>query len=274
MLKRIFVTLAAGTLSAFAAQFTITTDICQDAGGSNCVGNASYNGPNDGNTQVFTGSGSIADRRGTSNDGGDDAFDTFGWVANLGNLSLNVHSDANTSNNVFRWLVTLTNGTGGTINQSINFVGDYGSDSGTQVIASGNYYRVTNDGGPSDPVIGFVFGNNSTAGGFTYALGPGFHSSNDRMSLEVPVSLGSGQSVSYLFLAFLAEDESDRSGDNALATSTAQNLVNSPDLGGLSQQEIASIANFSFDQVAVPEPATFALFGGALACIGLLRRRK
>jgi hypothetical protein len=265
----LFLLCITGATSMWAAQFVPASDICTAAAGS-CTA-SSYNGPNAGTAVVFGGSSST-DLRGVSQDGGSDAFDEFGWVANIGALSLNVHSDLITPANIFRWLVTVTNNTGSTINQTINFVGDYGSDSATTVQSSGPTYRVTSDNGPFDPVVGFVWGNNATALGFTITTGSGQQGApNERVSVGIPVSLAAGQSAGYLFMAFLADDTTTRTGDIALATSTTQALLNTPNLTGLSANEINSIRNFGVSAV-VPEPSTFALMGGALLAAGLIRR--
>jgi hypothetical protein len=268
----------AAAICAAGGQFTFNSlDVCQDMNCNNTPA-GSYNGPNAGSTLVFGDVGAI-DLSGVVIDGGADAYDQFGWVSNIGSLTLNSRTDS-LSNNTFRWVLTFTNNTIAAISQAVAFMGDLGSDDGTTLLSSGTFYRVTGDSPDaaslSDPAVSLIFGNNSVASGFILLTGAGFNgsvSTLEREGYQIPVNLDPGQSVSYAFFSFLAKDDTDRTGDPALADSTAQNLVINPDWAGLTGGEIALIANFGSGP-STPEPATIALTGAALIGLALFRRRR
>jgi hypothetical protein len=210
-------------------------------------------------------------------DGGNDAFDFFGYVANVGSLSLNRQTEL-LSGNIYRFFDTYTNNTGGTIDTTITFVGDLGSDSGTVYENVNSYRQVSSDGGPGDPIVGFLWGNNAFAASMVRSTGQGGNSGpNERTAIAANLSLAAGQSVSLIYFAFLADDLTDRSGDAALALSTVNALFDNPNLGGLTSQQLARALNWSpfvvGEGAATPEPSTALMTGFGLVALAALRRR-
>ena len=264
-------------VAAYGVQFTATSDVCSVADCSTT--STSYTGLSAGTTTIFSNTHPTnEDLRGAVSDGGGDAFDYFGYIANVGSLTLNRQTEL-LSGNTFRFFDTYTNNTQSTISRTITFVGDLGSDGGT-VYANVNAFRQTSsDGGPSDPVVGFVWGNNSFASGITRSTGQGGNNGpNERTAIAATLNLAPGQSASLMYFAFLASDLTDRSGDNALALSTVNALFNSPNLSGLSGAQQARILNFGTGQPSTtsgtPEPSTALLTLGGLAGLAMLRRRR
>jgi hypothetical protein len=201
-------------------------------------------------------------------DGGNGAFDAFGFYnSGVGSLSQTRQVEL-LSGNVFRFFDTFTNKTSATISTQLNFFGNLGSDGDEIVnkIASGLLVSCEDDGSGhcgSDPALALVSGNNGLG---QAAITP------DRYNVSFSITLNPGESLSLLNFAFLASDVNGTSdADLALAQSTGAALLAAPRLEGLSQAQIASIANFS---APVPEPETWAMLGLGLAAIGLTRRRQ
>lgn len=201
-------------------------------------------------------------------DGGNLAFDAFGFY-NSGVGSLNQARQVDLlSGNVYRFFDTFTNTGTTTVTTTLNFFGNLGSD-GDELVShngAGLIVSCTDDGASQctdQPVLALVSGNNGLG---QAAITP------DRYNVRYTVSLAPGQSLSLLNFAFLASDvNGPTAADQALALSTGLGLLDAPRLDGLSQQQIASIANFAISPV--PEPASWLLALGGLACLSQNLRR-
>ncbi len=257
---------------AFGAQFTATADICTTAS-CDTVG-TSYTGASAGTTTIFSVTYPLSeDVRGAVMDGGDDAFDYFGYVANIGSLSLNRQTEL-LGGNIFRFYDSYTNNTGSTINTTISFVGDLGSD-GETVYSNVNAFRQTSsDSGPFDPIVGFIWGNNGFASSMVRTTGQGGNGGAiERTAIATNLSVAAGQTVSLMYFAFLAKDLDTRSGDVTLALNTINGLFSTPNFSGLTSQQQSRTLNWGASS-AVPEPSTALLTLGGLAAVALLRRRR
>jgi MYXO-CTERM domain-containing protein len=202
-------------------------------------------------------------------DGGNNAFDAFGFYnRGVGSLSQARQVEL-LSGNVYRFFDTFTN-TGTTqVTTTLNFFGNLGSD-GDELVSrnsSGLVITCTDDGAGSctgQPVLALVSGNNGLG---QAALTP------DRYNVSFAVSLAPGQSLSLLNFAFLASDvDGPTSADQLLAERTGLALLAAPRLDGLSAQQVASVANFTISPV--PEPGSWALALGGLLALGMLKRRE
>ena len=262
------------SINANGAQFVASSDICTLADCSSAGG--SYTGASSGTTVIFSVTHPATDLRGAVSDGGGDAFDYFGYVANVGTLSLNRQTEL-LSGNIYRFFDTYTNNTQSTINTTVTFVGDLGSDGGT-IYSNVNSFRQTSSDGapPGDPVVGFIWGNNSFASAMVRSTGQGGNSgANERTAIAASLNLAVGQTVSLLYYAFLAKDLTDRSGDLTLALNTVNGLFSNPNFSGLSSQQQAQTLNWGEARVSgVPEPSTAFLTLGGLAALAWMRRRR
>jgi hypothetical protein len=244
--------------TAFASQFTSALDVCLNVNCSSFGG--SYTGPNGG-----TG---ILDIRGGISDGGMDAFDFFGFVANLGPLTLNRRVDALTSQNTYRFLDTYTNPTNLAVSQTVFFEGNLAHNGNHTILLQNPFLTVDKDNTDRIPTVAIVNGNND------WAKNNMSVSYNGReYILAIHLTLDPGQSVNILNFAFLAFDTGtvrNVAGDSALAQSVGQNLVGAPNYSGLSAQDINKTVNFT------PEPATagLAALGIGLAVVTQRRRNQ
>lgn len=228
---------------------------------------------------AYYGSGFVGSSLGAAFDGGRDAFDTYGvYSGALNGLTFSRQTEFFGDQNLFRFFDSFYNGTGATIDVTLTFGGDLGSDGGTQVLSSGGGLYVTCAGVAGncfgDPVIAHVGGS---------AAGQGI--SFDDYTATFDFSVAAGQTASLLNFAFLASSlAGTNASDIALAQSTGQALLANPYLAGLTTQQQAQIVNFNGGPPpppppppsgAVPEPGAWALmilgFGGA--GVALRRRR-
>lgn len=256
-------TLAALTCSlAQAAPFAIAFDI----GGADGNTANRYVGANTGSS----------DYRGAVYDGGFDAFDGwFLYTSSLGGLTLNRDVSALRNINTYRWLDTFTNNTNARISTTVRLYGNYGSDGDENFVASSNFMRVSRDSYSYDPMIGAVWGNNAwAASNMTFSYQP-----ND-FYLDINLSLNAGESAGLLLFTQLSRPNDEMayynavtSGTQAAAIAGANNLVNNPYLNGLTQAQRNSIVNFRA-ATTVPEPASLALVGLALAGVAVTRRKR
>jgi len=201
-------------------------------------------------------------------DGGNGAFDAFGFYnSGVNGLGQTRQVDL-LSGNVFRFFDTFTNTGATTVSTTLNFFGNLGSD-GDELVSrqqSGLIVSCENSGAGScgnDPVLALVSGNNGLGHA---AITP------DRYNVSYAISLNPGQSLSLLHFAFLARDENGPTADDVtLADTTGQALLTAPRLEGLSAEQASSIANYTL--APVPEPATWAMAAlGLLVVGGRLRR--
>jgi len=257
LILRFAALLAMSVPGAFATQFTSLFDVCLNA---NCSSyGASYTGSNPG-----TG---VADVRGAVQDGGMDAFDFFGYVNNLGPLTLTRRVDALPGLNTYRFLDTYTNPTGSTVSQTVLFEGNLAHNGNHTLLLQTPFVTVDKDNTNRIPTVAMVNGNDE------WAKNNMSVSYNGReYILAIHLSLDPGQSVNILNFAFLAFDTGtvrNVAGDSALALSVGQGLVGATNYSGLSQQDISKIVNFT------PEPATAGLvaFGVGIAAFIQKRRR-
>jgi hypothetical protein len=206
-------------------------------------------------------------------DGLHDAFDGAFSVSGLGGLTIDRRIDTLESIRTYRVLDIFSNNTASPITTTVNYSSDLGSDGHEFVVEEGPYRAITfqdfnNDGLPFaefDPVLAFTFGNNAFAGdnGTGDVIVNGF-------SLFYDLIIEPGEAIGILQFATLIKDDTDRSGDVSAATMRSDALIASPDLSGLTTEEIASISNFS----TVSEPRTLALLGIGLALLGIARHRR
>lgn len=203
-------------------------------------------------------------------DGGNGAFDAFGFYnSGVGALSQTRQVEL-LSGNVYRFFDTFTNNTGAGITTTLNFFGNLGSD-GDELVSlnrSGLIVSCENDGtdhcGGGDPVLALVSGNNGLG---QAAITP------DRYNVKYTVTIAAGESLSLLNFAFLASDvNGPTAADVLLAQSTGLSLLSAPRLEGLSTQQVSRIANFTVTP-GVPEPGSWALLMAGLGAMGLAARR-
>ncbi len=195
--------------------------------------------------------------------GGNNAFDAFGFYnSGVGSLTQTRQVEL-LSGNVFRFFDTFTNKGSASVTTTLNFFGNLGSD-GSELVSfnqGGLMVSCTDDGSGActdQPVLALVSGNNGLG---KAAITP------DRYNVQFTVNLAPGQSLSLLNYAYLAMDENGPTpADQSLAEAQGQLLRDTPRLDGLSEQQIASIANFTISPV--PEPSSWGLAMVALLLLG------
>lgn len=203
-------------------------------------------------------------------DGGNGAFDAFGFY-NSGTAGLTQTRQVELlSGNVFRFFDSFANTSSQVITTTLNFFGNLGSDGDELVHTHRNGLIVSCEDDwtghcGSDPVLALVSGNN----------GLGIASiSPDRYNVSFSVSIAPGEVLSLLNFAFLASDENGPSfGDVVLAQATGLALLEAPRLEGLSAEQLATLANYTLAG-EVPEPSGMALVLAGLAALGWRARRK
>ena len=216
-----------------------------------------------------------------------DAYDGMGLITGFNGLTVQRRTETFVGLNMFRWFDTYTNNTSSTIDTTQLFFGDLGSDTTTATFINNFYLTGTSDAGPSDPVIAHIYGNNDFAVNSMVATvggpmpGDGVPVSEesylpDNFTISAELSLDPGESISLLYMNVLVADDTDRSGDVALATSLGNDYVNNPYLEGLSADERGRIINFGALSTPdpIPEPATMLLLGSGLVGLAGFRRKK
>jgi hypothetical protein len=256
MFHRILVAAAAAcafSTAAHAAQIQATGGIFDGA-----AYGSSYRGPGGGAPMSNQPLGAVVD-------GGNGAFNQFGFY-NQGTAGLSQTRQVDLlSGNVFRFFDTFTNTGTQALSTTLNFFGNLGSDGDELASTTQGGLIVTcqDDGNGActeDPVLALVSGGNGLG---RAAITP------QRYDVSYAVTLAPGASLSLLNFAFLARDVAGpTAADLALAFDTGRSLLSAPRLDGLRAQQIAGIANFSLQ--AVPEPGSLAL---ALVGLGLLGGR-
>lgn len=217
-------------------------------------------------------------------DGLEDAFDGYSSILDLAGLSLSRQVNTLLSTNTYRTLDIFTNNTASTINTLVHYNSNLGSDYDEFVVEQGAFRAVSFEddyapfgvpdphqpGFEGDPVLAFTFGNNA----FTTANGAGAITPN-YFDVSFNLSVAPGQSVGILQFATLVLDDTDRSGDVALALARSDALIAAPDLSGLSAQDIATIVNFDVGSLSeVPVPPALPLFLTGIAGLGVMRLRR
>jgi hypothetical protein len=239
---------------AHAGQFTAAADV-------------------NGSGTSYVGPGYNFSTAGYSADGGHDAFDGYGYYSfDPGVLSLQRQTELLSGTNTYRFFDTFTNLTGLDLTTAVVFYGNLGSDSATQTYAAQPGLLVTCEGdasvcstGGHDPIVASVAGNNGLAVQ---------HLTTDNYTATFQLSFAPGQSLSLLNFAFLARDDGGVSNsDMALALTTGQSLLASPNLTGLTADQQGRIANWSAT-AAVPEPSSWAMMILGVAGLGATLRRR
>lgn len=203
-------------------------------------------------------------------DGGNGAFDAFGFY-NSGTAGLTQTRQVELlSGNVFRFFDTFVNTGSQAITTTLNFFGNLGSDGDELVHDNQGGLIVSCEDDWSgqcgyDPVLALVSGNNGLG---IASITP------DRYNVSFSVSIAPGEALSLLNFAFLASDENGPTAEDvALAQATGLDLLNAPRLEGLSAEQLATLANYTLTN-EVPEPSSMALMLAGLAALGWRVRRK
>lgn len=252
-----------------AAQMTIGSDI---------------NGPLDpglpGPTGISSWSGSNPNL-GFVGNSGFDAFDGYGYLRNLGPLTVQRQVDVLTAANTYRWLDIFTNSTTSAVTQTIQFYGDLGSDNRTREEGRGAGLLLTSDrngnnilnNNYSDPVLAHVSGFTSFAGG---TIAPaqlvrmnthGNHT--DDYLLNITLTLAPGESAGILnFVGLSRSTPLNFADDLTFAATLGNDLLANPILTGLTPQQISTVRNF-----ATPEPGVIALLLAGMGVLWWRRRR-
>ncbi len=155
--------------------------------------------------------------------------------------------------NSVRWFDSFTNNTGSTIDATIAFGGNLGSDNETRILSQGDTYVVHGQRDPGtispDPVIASIWGNNEYAASLTPTISDG----NDGGYIAFPISVAAGKTVSIMNVDILVASEgrdSDSDGtiyasDAVLAAQQAEHFINAPIFDGLTAQQIATLINWT-----------------------------
>lgn len=248
------------------------------------VGDAATGGQDDAfdNALTFQVNGTTYDTPGGTFDL--DGQTATGAIANLAGLDVRTTFYADPSSPTLRTLFTLFNPTGGDIAVTVRMQTDVGSDGATRTIATSSgglgfttadRWIVTDDtplgGTGGDPANTHVIAGPGAAtlpSLVDLALYP---SGTQGVRADYELVLGAGAIRSLLFF-----NQIHTTPDLAVASAGRFDSLSPGDalLAGLSDAELARVANFSFGAavVGVPEPASTAL--AALAGVALLASRR
>ena len=201
-------------------------------------------------------------------DGLNDAFDGSFILQNVLPTGVTFSRRVDTLQDIFSYRVldSFTNTTGAAITITLDYYTNLGSDGLEAVVREGPGQSVSyqtplvigNGCCGFDPVVAFTYGEGMGD------VVPG------AFDLAYTLTIGAGETLSFLQFATLIADDTDRSGDVGAAIAISDMLLGSPDLRGLSSAQIASIANFS----GVPLPGGAVFMASGLGLLAFRRRRR
>lgn len=182
------------------------------------------------------------------------------------NVNVQFYFDPNTA--TVRFLAIFNNPTGADISSVIAWGGELGSDSNTIV-------RATSDGdtvltiadrwsistqlsveAPTDPVSTFVFGGPGTPAVTLNSIVNNLSATSDKLDVRYNLTVPAGQTRSLLLFAQM--NSTLTSAQNAVATfDSTTALLNGGFLAGLTQADLAQVANWDFSALTIGNVESF-----------------